>query len=82
MIEVNARLICDRCHTPILDMCDVEDIDEARKRVSEEQSTLWCESEDGDDVCARCWAAYDAEQPKRASETLKSGASAAPPQAP
>lgn len=60
MIEVNARLICDRCHTPILDMSDVEDVEEARQRVSEGPNPLWCESEDGDDVCARCWETYDA----------------------
>lgn len=59
MIQLNAQLICDRCNKTVRDMLDVEDIEDARKRLTD---TDWgCDSENGDDVCAECWQKWDAE---------------------
>jgi len=61
MLDLTAILVCDRCNKTILQMENVDDADEARQRL---RDTDWgCESEDGDDVCAACWAKWDTEHP-------------------
>lgn len=69
MLEMKATACCDRCGG-IVDMEDVVDESEARKRLSE---SGWCEDDDGNDVCEQCWAKYDenvaAVSPSREEQT-------------
>jgi len=54
MIELNAKLFCDRCDKVIVEMNDVVDIEDAHQRLRE---TEWGgEDEDGNEVCSACWA--------------------------
>lgn len=62
MIELHARLYCDRCDTTLVEMNDVEDEAEARRRLAETDWGGSAEDEDGNDVCAECWKKWDAKQ--------------------
>lgn len=59
MLEMRARLICDRCHKEICEMDNIEDELEARGRLVDGPPSGYCESEDGDDVCGACWETWE-----------------------
>lgn len=60
MLDLTAVLVCDRCNKTILQIENVDNEDEARQRLVD---TDWgCESDNGDDVCAECWAKWDEQQ--------------------
>jgi hypothetical protein len=77
MLELKATLTCDRCHQVIVEMLEVDSADEARQRLRDPD---WgCEDEDGDDVCAACWAKWDEKQAlKKRSESATSVAAVDP----
>jgi hypothetical protein len=62
MLEITATLTCDRCGKTICEMNNIDDEAEARQRLSEADWLGSSEDEDGDDVCAACWAKFDAKQ--------------------
>jgi hypothetical protein len=60
MIEMHARLYCDRCNETMLEMNDVDDLNDAHNRVADAGDSWGCEDEDGNDVCHACWRKWDA----------------------
>jgi hypothetical protein len=55
MIEMLARVSCDRCGR-LIEMENVGDMNDVYRRMAE---TDWCDSDDGENVCDRCWLRWE-----------------------